>query len=333
MYFLLQAESPAESDWDQVEEWLTDEGLVILGILIFVLLAIFVINMVVPRLVRVATSRRLANKPEEEIEQRSNTLTHVFTRSGATLLIVLGFITALPEVGLEIAPLLAGLGVAGIAIGFGAQSLVRDFLAGIFILLDNQYGKGDVVEIAGKTGVVEDIGIRRTVVRDLDGVVHWVPNGEIKVASNLTQEFSRVNMNISVSYAEDLDEVMAVINEVGRELADDADWKDVILDPPHCLRVDAFGESGIEIKIIGDVLPIRQWEVMGELRRRLKRRFDELGIEIPFPHRVMVQEAKAAGPAGPRAAVEEGHQDKEPTIRDALNRLPGESASGHSESD
>ena len=198
MLFLLQADMPGESTMDKIEDWALDHGLTIGGIAIFVIIAILAIEIIVPRVVRVTTQTRLAGKPEEEIKQRAETLTHVFTRTGATLLIVLGFFTTLPELGVNIGPLLAGLGIAGIAIGFGAQSLVKDIIAGTFILIDNQYGGGDVVEIAGKTGVVEDIGLRRTVLRDLDGVVHFVPNGEIVVSSNMTQEYSRVNMNVSV---------------------------------------------------------------------------------------------------------------------------------------
>jgi len=333
LFFLLQIAVPNESTTDKIEDWALDHGLTIGGIALFVIIAIVAINILVPRLVRVTTQTRLAGKPQEEIEQRAETLTHVFTRTGATLLIVLGFFTTLPELGVNIGPLLAGVGIAGIAVGFGAQSLVKDIISGMFILIDNQYGKGDVVEIAGKTGVVQDIGLRRTVLRDLDGIVHYVPNGEIVVSSNMTQEYSRVNLNISVSYAEDLDRVMQVINEVGEELAADDDWKAVIISPPRSLRVDSFGESGIDIKILGDVQPIRQWEVMGELRRRLKRRFDEEGIEIPFPHRVMVHEAKSAGlPAEVRMARGEDLSTLKETApapdSDVLRRLPSDAGEG-----
>jgi small conductance mechanosensitive channel len=333
LFFLLQIEVPNESTTDKIEDWALDHGLTIGGIAIFVIVAIIAINILVPRLVRVTTQTRLAGKPQEEIEQRAETLTHVFTRTGATLLIVLGFFTVLPELGVNIGPLLAGVGIAGIAVGFGAQSLVKDVISGMFILIDNQYGKGDVVEIADKTGVVQDIGLRRTVLRDLDGIVHYVPNGEIVVSSNMTQEYSRVNLNVSVSYAEDLDYVMQVINEVGEELAADEDWKSVIISPPRSLRVDSLGESGIDIKILGDVQPIRQWEVMGELRRRLKRRFDEEGIEIPFPHRVMVHEAKSAGlPADVRMARGDDVSPPKDTgpgpDPDVLRRLPSDASEG-----
>jgi small conductance mechanosensitive channel len=132
------------------------------------------------------------------------------------------------------------------------------------------------------------VGLRRTVLRDLDGIVHYIPNGEIGVASNFTQEYSRVNLNVGVSYSEDLDHVMQVINRVGEEIAADPEWAPAIITPPKALRVDNLGDSGIDIKVVGDTKPIKQWEVMGELRKRLKKAFDDEGIEIPYPHRVMV---------------------------------------------
>jgi small conductance mechanosensitive channel len=312
---LLQAEVSDKSTGDKIEDWALDHGLTIAGIVIFVLVAVSVLNLVVPRVVRVTTRTRLAGKPEEEVQQRTDTLTRIFTRTGTTLLVLLGFVTILPDLGVNIGALIAGVGIAGIAIGFGAQSLVKDVISGIFILTDNQYSRGDVVSIAGTTGVVEDVGLRRTILRDLDGIVHYVPNGQITVASNLTQEYSRVNLNIAVAYSEDLDRVMRVIDEVGQELAADPEWKSVIISPPAALRVDSFSESGVEIKVLGDVQPIRQWDVMGELRRRLKRRFDAEGIGIGLPHRVMVQEAKPGGQTG------EGGRDKGPS-QGPLDRLP-----------
>lgn len=283
----LQAEDPSQSDWDKVEDWLLDHGTVLGGIAVFVMIAIIAINMAVPRLVRVTTERRLINKPQEEIDQRIDTLSHVFTRTGGAVFILIGLLTALPEMGVNVGALIAGFGIAGIAIGFGAQSMVKDFLAGIFILVDNQYARGDVIQVAGVSGVVEDIGLRRTVLRDLDGARHWVPNGEIVVATNFTEDYSRVNLNIGVSYSEDLDHVISVINRVGEELAADEEWGEQILTPPQVLRVDGFGDSSIDLKVLGDTRPTQQWAVMGELRLRLKKAFDDEGIEIPYPHQTI----------------------------------------------
>jgi len=190
----------------------------------------------------------------------------------------------LSEVGINITPLIAGFGIAGLAVGFGAQSLVRDIIAGLFILLENQYSVGDWVQIAGIGGGVEEINLRRTVLRDFDGTVHTVPNGEIRVASNFTKEWARVNLNISVAYGEDLDRVIEVLNRIGKEMAEEEYWGSLLLSPPQVLRIDNLGDSGIEIRILGTTKAMKQWEVTGELRKRIKKTFDEEGIEIPWPH-------------------------------------------------
>ena len=180
--------------------------------------------------------------------------------------------------------LVAGLGIAGVAVGFGAQWLIRDLIAGVFVLWENQYRVGDVVRVADIAGLVENINLRKTVLRDLDGKVHHVPNGEIKTASNYSRHFSRVNLNISVAYDTDLDQAISVINRVGQELAEDENWREKIVSAPQVLRVDNLGDSGIDIKILGDVQPLQQWSVTGQLRLRLKKVFDAEEIEIPWPH-------------------------------------------------
>ena len=179
---------------------------------------------------------------------------------------------------------MTGASVLGVAVGFGAQSLVKDVIAGLFIIMENQFRKGDVIKIAGESGVVEEINLRRTILRDMDGVYHVVPNGEIRVASNFTKQFSRVNMNISVAYETDLDKAIAVINRVGQEMAEDPKWASFIVSPPKAIRVDNLGESGIDIRILGDTKPSAQWDVTGELKLRLKKAFDKEGIDIPYPH-------------------------------------------------
>ncbi len=275
-------------DWNDISDWLAGDGARILAIIGVAIVIDFALHRIIPRALRLTVERQMKGMPEEEIDQRANTLASVFIGSGRLILLLVALLTLLPLAGINIAPLLAGAGIVGIALGFGAQSLVKNVLSGIFILLDNQYSKGDVVSLAGVSGLVEEVGLRRTVLRDLDGSVHYVPNGEIGVASNFTQEYSRVNLNVGVSYSEDLDHVMQVIDRVGEEMAADGEWGQYIISPPKSLRVDDFGDSGIEIKILGDTMPIQQWAVMGELRRRLKKAFDEEGIEIPYPHRVMV---------------------------------------------
>ncbi|HUV53477.1 MAG TPA: mechanosensitive ion channel domain-containing protein [Dehalococcoidia bacterium] len=254
--------------------------------LLFILTLVFLLGstMVIPKTIKAAVCRSRAEQTEEELNKRAETLTSVLTASVQVIVILIFVFMLLSEIGINIAPVLAGVGIAGIAIGFGAQSMVKDIIAGLFIIIENQYRKGDVVKIADVAGLVEDINLRRTVLRDLDGIVHVVPNGEIRVASDFTKGWSRVNMNISVSYGTDLDHAIAVINRVGEELANDPKWAPLILKPPQVLRVDNLGDSGIDIKILGDTKPIEQWGIMGELRLRLKKEFDKEGIEIPWPH-------------------------------------------------
>lgn len=267
-----------------VGSWLRQHGGKLAFLIVLNVVALLMTTSAIPKIITSAVSRSKAEQTEEELKKRAETLSGVLTTSLQVLIMLVFAFMLLSEVGINIAPVLAGLGIAGIAIGFGAQSLVKDIIAGLFIILENQYGKGDVVKIADVAGLVEDINFRRTVLRDLDGIVHVIPNGEIRVASNFTKEWSRVNLNISVAYDTDLDRAIAVINRVGQELASDPQWAAAILTPPRALRVDNLGDSGIEIKILGETKPIRQWDVMGELRLRLKKAFDAEGIEIPWPH-------------------------------------------------
>lgn len=264
--------------------WLQIHGIRIAIIVILGFVAYLIMKRVVPRLIKKTMLMRMKDQPEAAIAKRSRTISYVITNTIGIFIAVLVLFTILGQVGFNIGPALASLGIAGLAISFGAQSLIKDLINGLFILLEDQYGIGDVVRVGGIAGLVEEINLRRTVLRDLDGVVHFIPNSEISIASNLTKEYSRVNMNISVGYGEDLDRVMEITNKVCKHMADEPEWKKKIIKTPQVLRVDALGDSGIEIKILGDTRPSMQWEVMGELRRRIKNEFDKEGIEIPWPH-------------------------------------------------
>ncbi len=267
-----------------VKDWLREHG-PSLGLLWAIgLVLVLAATATIPKIIEKSVQRSRGDQTEQEVTKRSETLSGVLVASLQAIIIAVIFFMMLSDIGLNIAPMIAGVGVVGIAIGFGAQSLVKDIISGLFILLENQYRKGDVVKIAGTSGLVEEINLRRTLLRDLDGIVHTVPNGEISVASNFTKGYSRVNLNISVSYNEDLDRAIAVINRVGKELAEDPAWSAQILKPPQVLRIDSLGDSGIDIKVTGDTKPIQQWAIMGELRLRIKKAFDQEGIEIPWPH-------------------------------------------------
>jgi len=269
---------------DIVVAWLIAHGTRILIILVVGAVLWFALNRFLPPVVRRTVGRTKYKESKEGLEKRTNTLLAIFKAMGRVLIIIVVIMMVLDEVGVPIAPVLAGFGIAGVAVGFGAQYLIRDLIAGIFIIMENQYRVGDIVKVADITGLVEYITLRKTVLRDLDGIVHHVPNGEIRTASNYTRHFARVNLDISVAYGTDLDHAIDVINRVGLELAKDEKWRKVIKSPPQVLRVNKLGDSGIDIKILGDVKPMEQWAVMGQLRLRIKKAFDDEGIEIPWPH-------------------------------------------------
>lgn len=284
----------ADINWERWSETLWTHGLRILLVVIIVYVGLRILKRVLDPAIRTAVSAQMEGQPEVEVEKRVDTLSHVAYGTALVVAVLIGLLTILPELGINVSALLAGAGLIGLAIGFGAQSLVKDVLSGVFILVENQFGKGDVVNIAGVGGLVEDVNLRRTLLRDLDGTVHSIPNGEISVASNLTRSWSRVNTVIGVSYGDDLDHVFAVINRVGQEMAEDPEWSDDIIEAPKALGVEGFGESSVDIRILGDTQPIRQWDVTRELRRRLKNAFDKEGIEIPFPHRTLVSAGQKA---------------------------------------
>ncbi len=266
-----------------VTGWLAGHGARLGLIVALWAAAVFALGRAVPGLVTGIVAQGVEER-DPEAQKRAATLTRVLVTFGQVAVAVIAAFMVLSELGVNIGPVLAGLGVAGLAFGFGGQYLIRDLIAGVFIIMENQYRVGDVARVGDIAGLVEDINLRRTVLRDLDGIVLVVPNGEIKVASNFTRGYSRVNLNISVSYDTDLDHAIAVIDRVGKEMAEDPQWAPHILTPPKTLRVDNLGDSGIDIKILGDTQPIKQWDVMGELRKRIKKAFDTEGIEIPWPH-------------------------------------------------
>ena len=275
-------------NWDRWSELLWTHGLRIIIVIVAIYVGLRIFERVVGPAIGTAVSAQMEGQPQVEVDKRVDTLSHVIYRTVWFVAILVGLLTILPELGINISALLAGAGLIGLAVGFGAQSLVKDVISGLFILVENQYGKGDVVNIAGIGGLVDDVNLRRTLLRDLDGAVHTVPNGEISVASNLTRSWSRVNLIVAVSCGDDLDHVFEVINRVGKELAEDPEWSKDIIVAPKALGVENFGDSGIDIRILGDTQPIRQWDVMRQLRLRLKKAFDAEGIEIPFPHRTLV---------------------------------------------
>lgn len=257
------------------------------------LLLVFVLARIAFRLLAVLTRRveqAIASGDAGAVtlqEQRARTLIGLVRSVGVVLILLLSLFMVLQALGMNIGPLLAGAGIIGLAISFGAQSLVRDLISGLFILFENQFAVGDVVRIGEVGGMVERMTLRVVVLRDVHGTVHVIPNGEIKRVSNLTRSWSRVVLDIGVAYKEDVDRVMDVMRDVGRELWQDAEWQPLLVEEVTVPGIESFGDSAINIRMMVKTVPLKQWDVARELRRRLKRRFDVEGIEIPFPHRTL----------------------------------------------
>ena len=249
-------------------------GLQVAAIVLVALIAIIAIRLAT----RVGVRKLLEHRggdgegsalPSIEFERRVTTLQLLAVRIGTSVVAIIAALTVLSAFDIDIGPAVAGLGVVGIAVGLGAQSLVRDCLAGIFIVIENQYSAGDIVRLAGVEGVVEEFSLRRTTLRDLDGVVHSVPNGQVMVASNLTRLWARVNLDVAVGYEADPTSVSERLDRIGTELAEDAEWADRIIDPPAVVRVEALADAGVVYKLLGRVRAAEQWSVAGELRRRI----------------------------------------------------------------
>ncbi len=269
--------------WDSVLNWLLHHGVNIVIILVVGAIIWLLLMKLIPPIVERSVSKT-RGESKKGLEKRTNTIVSVLTQTGRIIIVITVIMMILSEIGVPVGPMLAGFGIAGVAVGFGAQYLVRDLIAGLFIISENQYRVGDVAQVAGATGLVEEITLRKTVLRDVDGVVHHIPNGEIRVASNYARHFARVNLDIPVSYDTDLEKAMEIINQVGQEIFEDVNWKDRMITPPKAIRVNKWGDSSIDIRVMGDVKPMEQWAAMGEVRLRLKKAFDANGIEIPWPH-------------------------------------------------
>jgi small conductance mechanosensitive channel len=228
---------------------------------------------------------RHASSSQQELDKRAATIGGVALKASSIAIWCLVTVWTLKEIGLDITPLLTGAGIAGLAVGFGAQNLVRDVISGLFILLENQVRVGDVAVINGTGGLVEEINLRTIVLRSQDGAVHVVPNGAITSLTNLTREFSFYVFETGVAYKEDTDHVVEVLKQVAAEVREDAAFQNDILEPLEVLGVDRFADSAVIIRSRVKTQAGRQWAVGREMNRRIKKRFDALGIEIPFPHR------------------------------------------------
>ena len=239
--------------------------------------------------------------------QRAKTIGDLFKSIVTGVLVGIIGTMMLSEIGVNIAPIIASAGIIGIALGFGAQSLVKDFLSGVFMIVEDQYGVGDVVDLGEATGTVEAVTLRVTRLRDINGTVWYVPNGEILRVGNMSQNWSRAVVDVSVAYSEDLNRVKRVLSEIAHDLWDDDDFRDLIIEEPEVTGVEMLAADSVNLRVMVKTLPMEQWAVARELRQRIKARFDHEGIEIPFAQRVVWhKEAEREASAGEQATEPTG---------------------------
>ena len=231
--------------------------------------------------IRVRISNRVNDR---EFSKRAETLGRVFRYMAAVVVSLIAVILILAEIGISVAPILGAAGVVGLAVGFGAQSLVKDYFTGFFLLLENQIRQGDVVQLGDHSGQVEEITLRYVQLRDYDGNVHYVPNGEISTVVNMSRGFSFAVMDIGVAYREDIDSVVDVMRQTGEQMQGDPAFSSRIVEALEVAGVDSWGDSAVVIRCRFKCQPLEQWTVKREYLRRLKYAFDAKGIEIPFPH-------------------------------------------------
>jgi small conductance mechanosensitive channel len=266
--------------------WVSTNGAALTGLRIAaIVVAAWIATAVLQRTIRAFRNRVAARMEDRESVKRAETLGRVFRYLVAVVITLVAGMLVLGELGISVAPILGAAGVVGLAVGFGAQSLVKDYFTGFFLLLENQISTGDIVQLSSDhAGFVEEVTLRYVRLRDYDGRVHYVPNGQIGSVINLTRGFSFAVLDIGVAYRENVDEVMSVMQEVARELRADMAFADKILEDLEMAGVDQWGDSAVVIKCRFKVVAMQQWAVKREYLRRLKNAFDARGIEIPFPH-------------------------------------------------
>ncbi len=237
----------------------------------------------IPRAI-IAGTPKIREESHDQVVSRTKTMAYFVTKIVTTIIRIIVFVMVLGVINFNITPLLATLGVASLGLGFAVQNIVRDYLQGFFIIMEDWYRIGDWVTIEGMEGEVEEVSPRRTVLREVNGTMHVIPHSQVKYASNQTRDWARINLYVTVAYKEDISHVYQVINGVCQELKDDPDFGTNLTTIPSAMRVSNLGDHGVDICIRGLTKPGEQWGLTGELRKRIKNRFDREGIEIPWPH-------------------------------------------------
>jgi small conductance mechanosensitive channel len=300
----------------KVAEWLVARPFAIIGVVILALIASRLSRWAIKRaMLRVAhptTNRQrewlrqktpnVLLRTEEwnlRAEARVQTLTAVFRSLASGVIWFIAIVWILEILGVAFGPLIAGAGIVGVALGFGAQNMVRDFLAGFFMIVEDQFGVGDIVNLTDEAeGVVEKVTLRSTRLRDVNGTVWHVPNGQVLRVGNKSQEWARALIDVDVSYESDIERAQALIAETAEAMATDGKWRNEILEPPEVWGIEALGLNSVTVRLVVKTRPASQFAVMRELRLRIKRAFDASGIVIPYSQLTIHNEPHVVGPAG-----------------------------------
>jgi small conductance mechanosensitive channel len=277
-----------------LKNWGKEHGLSVLAIIVVIAATLWLAGLLEGRIVRLL-ARGDDRGSIVERENRARTLVGVLNNALRTAALAIGAIMILKEFAIPVEPLLGGVAVIGLAVAFGAQSLIKDYFTGFMVLLEQQYVLGDVVQIGNITGQVENVTLRLTVLRDFEGRVHFIPHGQITTVTNLTHGWSRAVIDVGIAYDEDPDRVVQVLTDLSRELREDPKFGPMILEDVSMLGVDTLGDSSVTIKFGIKTRPAKQWDVKREMLRRIKRRFAELGIDIPFPQRMVWVRGEGSG--------------------------------------
>jgi small conductance mechanosensitive channel len=268
-----------ENFWQAVQNWLLTSGLRIIIIVLGCLVGYRSVRVLATRL----ESLIAGAAPSEEEAQRARTLARVIRSTALVTIVIVTGLMILLELGLDVTPLIAGAGVAGVALGLGAQSLISDVIGGFFILMEDQFAVGDAIQVGSIGGGVEKMTLRATFLRDLEGTLHVVPNGEMRIVSNRTKGWSRAVLNLGVAYEEDIGRAVTALGKIGHDFYQDEEFAPLLLEEPTVTGVEALGDWAMTIRIMVKTKPGKQWDVARELRRRIKESFEREGIEMPYP--------------------------------------------------
>jgi small-conductance mechanosensitive channel len=271
--------SLGENLWQAVWNWLLTSGLHIVIIALGGIVGCRSVRILAARL----ESLIAGAAPSEEEAQRARTLARVIRSTALVIIVTAAGLMILVELGLDITPLIAGAGIAGVALGLGAQRLISDVIGGFFILMEDQFAVGDAIQVGSIGGSVEKMTLRATFLRDLEGTLHVIPNGEIRIVSNLTKGWSRVVVNVGVAYEEDIGRVVAALEKIGHDFQQNEEFAPLLLEEPTVTGVEALGDWTVTVRIMVKTKPGKQWKVARELRRRIKESFEREGIEMPYP--------------------------------------------------